>query len=62
MPSALAPHLSSFCGDLFGILNSLSFDGDDAMEDGYFLRLKTGKRSLLIFCALVTRHRKLSDK
>lgn len=62
MPSALASHLSSFCGDLFGILNSLSFDGDDALEDGYLLRLKTGKRSLLIFCALVTRHRKLSDK
>ena len=62
MPSALAPHLSSFCRDLFGILNSLSFDGAFTREDGYLLRLKTGKRILLIFCALVTRHRKLSDK
>ncbi|XP_057476826.1 LOW QUALITY PROTEIN: importin beta-like SAD2 homolog [Actinidia eriantha] len=62
MPSALAPHLSSFCWELFGILNSLSFDGAFTWEDGYLLRLKTGKRSLLIFCALVTRHRKLSDK
>ncbi|GFZ13846.1 ARM repeat superfamily protein [Actinidia rufa] len=62
MPSALAPHLSSFCRELFDILNSLSFDGAFTWEDGYLLRLKTGKRSLLIFCALVTRHRKLSDK
>ncbi|KAF5941440.1 hypothetical protein HYC85_019082 [Camellia sinensis] len=62
MPSALAPHLSSFCRDLFGILDSLSFDGAITLEDGHLLRLKTGKRSLLIFCALVTRHRKLSDK
>lgn len=62
MPSALAPLLPSFCKDLFGILSSLSFDGGETLEDGYLLRLKTGKRSLLIFCALVTRHRKFSDK
>ncbi|KAL6990169.1 hypothetical protein U1Q18_015916 [Sarracenia purpurea var. burkii] len=62
MPSALAAYLSSFCRDLLGILNSLSFDGACTLEDGYLLRLKTGKRSLLIFCALVTRHRKFSDK
>ncbi|XP_052204789.1 uncharacterized protein LOC127809769 isoform X3 [Diospyros lotus] len=62
MPSALAPHFSSFCGDLFHILNSLSFNGATSLEEGYLLRLKTGKRSLLIFCAIVTQHRKLSDK
>ncbi|KAA8527975.1 hypothetical protein F0562_035156 [Nyssa sinensis] len=62
MPSALVPLLPSFCRDLFGILSSLSFDGTLTLEDGYMLRLKTGKRSLLILCALVTRHRKFSDK
>ncbi|XP_059632005.1 importin beta-like SAD2 homolog [Cornus florida] len=62
MPSALVPVLPSLCRDLFGVLSSLSFDGTLTLEDGYTLRLKTGKRSLLIFCALVTRHRKFSDK
>lgn len=62
MPSALAPLLPSFCCDLFRILGSLSFDHMDPLGEGYLLRLKTGKRSLLIFCALVTRHRKFSDK
>lgn len=62
MPSALVPLLPSFCKDLFGILSSLSFDCGGTSEDGYLLRLKTGKRSLLFFCALVTRHRKFSDK
>ncbi|KAK6930334.1 Importin-beta, N-terminal domain [Dillenia turbinata] len=61
MPSALVPHLPLFCHDLFGILGSLSFESDTS-EDGYLLRLKTGKRGLLIFCSLVTRHRKYSDK
>ncbi|KAK9288905.1 hypothetical protein L1049_017374 [Liquidambar formosana] len=62
MPSALPPLLPSFCHDLFGILGSLNFDGSVTLEDGYLLRLKTGKKSLLIFCALITRHRKYSDK
>ncbi|CBI22815.3 unnamed protein product, partial [Vitis vinifera] len=62
MPSALAPLLPSFCCDLLRILGSLSFDHMDPLGEGYLLRLKTGKRSLLIFCALVTRHRKFSDK
>lgn len=62
MPSALAPLLPSFCHDLFKILGSLSFDLMDPLEERYLLRLKTGKRSLLIFCALVTRHRKFSDR
>ncbi|KAF9592182.1 hypothetical protein IFM89_012676 [Coptis chinensis] len=59
MPSALVPSLPLFCQDLFRILDSLSFD--TTTEDD-LLRFKTGKRSLLIFCALVTRHRKHSDK
>lgn len=62
MPSALASLLPSFCRDLFGILGSLSFSDTVISDDGYLLRLKTGKRSLLIFCALITRHRKYSDK
>ncbi|KAJ1403033.1 Importin-beta, N-terminal domain [Sesbania bispinosa] len=62
MPSTLAPLLPSFCQDLRSILGSLSFDCGVTQEDGYLTRLKTGKRSLLIFSALVTRHRKHSDK
>lgn len=62
MPSTLESLLAPLCKDLFVILNSLRFDGGKILEDGYLMRLKTGKRSLLIFCALVTRHRKFSDK
>ncbi|KAD4385083.1 hypothetical protein E3N88_25251 [Mikania micrantha] len=61
MPSALVSLLPSLCQDLIRILHSLKFQ-DHGSEDGYTLRLKTGKRSLLIFCALITRHRKFSDK
>ncbi len=62
MPSALAPSLPSLCQNLTRLLDSLSFDHDVTSEDGQLLRLKAGKRILLIFCALVTRHRKYSDK
>ncbi|TYI92538.1 hypothetical protein E1A91_D02G077100v1 [Gossypium mustelinum] len=62
MPSAVAPLLSSFCHDLIFILGSLSLDHGDTSEDEYLLRLKTGKRALLIFCSLTTRHRKYCDK
>ncbi|KAF5464846.1 hypothetical protein F2P56_014895 [Juglans regia] len=62
MPSALAPLLPSFCRDLIAILGSLSFECSVTIEDGYLMRLKTGKRSLLIFCAFISRHRKYSDK
>lgn len=62
MPSTLAPLLPSFCRDLVRILGSLSFDYAVTEEDGIWTRLKTGKRSLLIFSALVIRHRKHSDK
>ncbi|KAH9684058.1 Importin N-terminal domain-containing protein [Citrus sinensis] len=61
LPFALVPYLSSFCHDLIMILGSLSFDDGNTVKDN-LLRFKTGKRSLLIFSALVTRHRKFSDK
>lgn len=62
MPSALVPLLPSFCRNLIGLLGSLSFDHGVVLDDQYFLRLKTGKRTLLIFRTLITRHRKYSDK
>ncbi|KAF3456470.1 hypothetical protein FNV43_RR01120 [Rhamnella rubrinervis] len=62
MPSALAPFLPTFCGDLIGVLGSLNLDSVVTLENEHLMRLKTGKRSLQIFCALVTRHRKYSDK
>ncbi|KAL5579823.1 hypothetical protein UlMin_012265 [Ulmus minor] len=62
MPSALAPLLSTFYHDLIGILGSLSLDHAVYLENECLMRLKTGKRSLQIFCVLVTRHRKYSDK
>ncbi|XP_065863906.1 importin beta-like SAD2 homolog [Euphorbia lathyris] len=62
MPSVLVPFLPPLCRDLIGLLDSLSFLHGDTLEDGYILRMKSGKRSLLIFSALVTRHRKYSDK
>ncbi|KAL5582041.1 hypothetical protein UlMin_014483 [Ulmus minor] len=62
MPSALAPLLSTFCHDLIGILGSLSLDHAVYLENECLMRLKTRKKSLQIFCVLVTRHRKYSDK
>ncbi|KAJ7955304.1 Importin beta-like SAD2-like protein [Quillaja saponaria] len=62
MPSTLAPLMPSFCHDLIGILGSLTLDHEITLEDGFSMRLKTGKRCLLIFCALITRHRKYTDK
>ncbi|KAI3687067.1 hypothetical protein L1987_80758 [Smallanthus sonchifolius] len=62
MPYALVPLLPSLCHDLVHILHSLNFQDGGSSENGYTLRLKTGKRTLLIFCALITRHRKFSDK
>ncbi|KAL5555031.1 hypothetical protein UlMin_037267 [Ulmus minor] len=62
MPSALALLLSTFCHDLIGILGSLSLDYVVYLENECLMRLKTGKRSLQIFCVLVTWHRKYSDK
>lgn len=62
MPSDLAPLLPALCRDLIGILGSLSLDSMVATGNEFLVRLKTAKRSLQIFCALVTRHRKYSDK
>ncbi|KAJ4831317.1 hypothetical protein Tsubulata_044640, partial [Turnera subulata] len=62
MPSALIPHLPLFVRNLIGLLGSLRFDHGVNPEDGHLTRLKIGKRSLLIFCALVSRHQKYSDK
>lgn len=62
MPSAVAAFLPSFSHGLIRILGSLSLDHGDTSEDEYLSRLKTGKRALLIFCCLTTRHRKYSDK
>jgi hypothetical protein len=62
MPSALSPLLGSFCQDMIRILDSLSFDWSVTPSDGYLIRSKAGKRSLLLFCTLVSRHRKYSDK
>ncbi|KAM7257151.1 hypothetical protein ACFE04_012892 [Oxalis oulophora] len=62
MPAALAPLLPTICHDLIGILGSLSFNDVVILDDKYLLRLKSGKRSLLIFRTLISRHRKYSDK
>ncbi|KAK9079983.1 hypothetical protein SSX86_001658 [Deinandra increscens subsp. villosa] len=62
MPSALVSLLPSLCHDLIHIIHSSKFQDHGSFDDGYTLRMKTRKRSLLIFCALITRHRKFSDK
>lgn len=62
MPSALVPLLPLFCHDLIGILDSVKFESAVSREYGNVSRLKTAKRSLLIFCVFVTRHRKHTDK
>ncbi|XP_011656322.1 uncharacterized protein LOC101205180 isoform X1 [Cucumis sativus] len=62
MPSALVPLLLLFCRDLIGILDSIKFETAVSPEYGNVSRLKTTKRSLLIFCVFVTRHRKHTDK
>ncbi|CAO2150244.1 unnamed protein product [Urochloa humidicola] len=59
MPSRVKQILPSFCKDMFRILDSLNFNS--LPEDGALMRLKIAKRCLIIFCALVTRHRKHAD-
>ncbi|XP_068662047.1 importin beta-like SAD2 homolog isoform X2 [Aristolochia californica] len=59
MPSALVPLLIPFCQDLIRILDSLKLEAPSPQDS---ILLKAGKRSLLIFCALVTRHRKNLDR
>lgn len=60
MPSRVKQILPSFCKDMFRILDSLNFNS--LIEDGSTMKLKIAKRCLIIFCALVTRHRKHTDK
>ncbi|XP_057524952.1 importin beta-like SAD2 homolog isoform X3 [Amaranthus tricolor] len=62
MPTSLAPLLPSFCGDLCDLLESLGLEESVSSDGSQQMRLKTGKRLLLICSALVTRHRKHSDK
>ncbi|KAG9144523.1 hypothetical protein Leryth_010748 [Lithospermum erythrorhizon] len=62
MPLALVPLLHSLCHDLTRLLNCLCFDGDATHEDKQSQMFKAGKRSLIIFCTFVTRHRKFTDK
>lgn len=59
MPSRVKQILPSFCKDMFRILDSLNFNS--LIEDGSTMKLKIAKRCLIIFCALVTRHRKHTD-
>ncbi|RLM69385.1 uncharacterized protein C2845_PM17G14880 [Panicum miliaceum] len=59
MPSRVKQILPSFCKDMYRILDSLDFNS--LPEDGAMMRLKIAKRCLVIFCALVTRHRKHAD-
>ncbi|XP_021751943.1 uncharacterized protein LOC110717528 [Chenopodium quinoa] len=62
MPTSVATLLPSFSGDLCGLLQTLNLEDSVSSEGSQQVRLKTGKRILLMFCALVTRHRKYSDK
>ncbi|KAF8644970.1 hypothetical protein HU200_066275 [Digitaria exilis] len=59
MPSTVKQILPSFCKDIFRVLDSLDFNS--LLEDGSMIRHKIAKRCLIIFCALVTRHRKHAD-
>ena len=60
MPSSMKQILPSFCKDMFRLLDSLDFNTPP--EDAATTRLKIAKRCLIIFCTLVTRHRKHADK
>ena len=59
MPSGVKQILPSLCKDMFCVLDSLDFNSP---EDSATRRLKIAKRCLIIFCTLVTRHRKHADK
>lgn len=58
MPSGVKQILPSLCKDMFCVLDSLDFNSP---EDSATRRLKIAKRCLIIFCTLVTRHRKHAD-
>ncbi|VAH92253.1 unnamed protein product [Triticum turgidum subsp. durum] len=59
MPSGVKQILPSLCKDMFRVLDSLDFNSPP--EDSATARLKIAKRCLIIFCTLVTRHRKHAD-
>ncbi|KAL6654520.1 hypothetical protein ACP70R_007985 [Stipagrostis hirtigluma subsp. patula] len=59
MPSRVKQILPSLCRDMFRILDSLNLNRHP--EDGSTMKLKIAKRCLIIFCTLVTRHRKHAD-
>ncbi|KAF7053473.1 hypothetical protein CFC21_061396 [Triticum aestivum] len=59
MPSGVKQILPSLCKDMFRVLDSLDFNSPP--EDSATSRLKIAKRCLIIFCTLVTRHRKHAD-
>lgn len=60
MPSSLIPSLASWCLGFIHLLDSLAVD--KLMVETEEIKLKVGKRCLQIFCTLVTRHRKHTDK
>ncbi|KAJ1696023.1 hypothetical protein LUZ63_012721 [Rhynchospora breviuscula] len=60
MPSALIQVIPSICHDLLRILDALRLD--NTLLGKFQTRLKIAKRCLIIFCTLVTRHRKHADK
>lgn len=60
MPSGLTQVIPSICHDLLRILDALRLDS--TLSDKYQLRLKIAKRGLIIFCTLICRHRKHTDK
>uniref|UniRef100_A0A7N0UW31 Uncharacterized protein n=1 Tax=Kalanchoe fedtschenkoi TaxID=63787 RepID=A0A7N0UW31_KALFE len=62
MPSVLSPLLPSISHDLCKIIGSIRFDDTISEEDGYLMRLKTGKRCFLVLSVLITRHRKYSSR
>ncbi|CAN6466601.1 unnamed protein product [Victoria cruziana] len=61
MPSALGPTLHLWCRDFFRLLGSLNLETESS-EESILLRMKIGKRCLLIFCSIVIRHRKQADR
>ncbi|KAJ3687433.1 hypothetical protein LUZ61_016597 [Rhynchospora tenuis] len=60
MPSAIIQVIPSICHDLLRILDALRLDS--TLLGKFQMRLKIAKRCLIIFCTLITRHRKHADK
>jgi hypothetical protein len=60
MPSTLSQVIPYICHDILHILDAIRLDS--IWSDKQQMRLKIAKRGLLIFCTLVSRHRKHADK